>query len=187
MTSEDGYWLRSSTAKALIFSALAMSLVLGTGFILINTSHRAGRGSLGGSVPMTDEQSTNQVVDSARQIVEAARLQAVSGSSIFLSCTSLRDPPFQAAVYLNFKLPDANSVKHIREIAAAMLAHGWQEAPSMGEHFGFKLTKDGVTSTFHENPDKPGFGAMRIYGECRNTSDHGNDNPAFADITDRLS
>ena len=28
----------------------------------------------------------------------------------------------------------------------------------MGEHFGMKLTKDGVTSTFHENPDDAKFG-----------------------------
>lgn len=49
-----------------------------------------------------------------------------------------------------------------------------------------KLTRDGVTSTFHENPDDPKFATMRIYGQCRNMSDHRNDNPAFTDITDRL-
>ena len=67
-----------------------------------------------------------------------------------------------------------------------MVADGWQEAPSMGEHFGMKLTKDGVTATFHENPDAPKFATMRIYGECRNVSDHRNDTPAFTDVTDRL-
>jgi hypothetical protein len=183
---ENVDWLRSSAAKALTVAALAVSLVLGTGFLVINSSHEAGPGTLGAE-PMTDEQSTNQVVNSARQIVDAAHLQGVSGSSIFLSCTSLHDPPFQAAVYLNFKLPEADSVSHLRQIAAAMLANGWREAPAMGEHFGLKLTKDGVTSTFQENPDDRAFGAMRIYGECRNTSDHGNDDPAFTDITDRLS
>ena len=68
-----------------------------------------------------------------------------------------------------------------------MVAHGWQEAPSMADHFGLKLTKDGVTSTFHENPNGARFGAMRLYGECRNTSDHRNDDPAFTDITDQLT
>jgi hypothetical protein len=92
------------------------------------------------------------VVDSAKEIVDAAQLQGVSGSNVFLSCTSLHDPPYQAAVYLNFRLPETNSVKRIREIAAAMLARGWQEAPAMGGGFGMKLTKDGVTSTFHETP-----------------------------------
>ena len=68
-----------------------------------------------------------------------------------------------------------------------MVAHGWQEAPALGEHFGMKLTKDGVTSTFTRTPTTRGSATMRIYGECRNTSDHRNDNPAFTDITDRLS
>ena len=84
-------------------------------------------------------------------------------------------------------MPETNSVKRIREVAAAMVAQGWQEAPALGEHFGMKLTKDGVTSTFHQNPDDMKFATMRIYGECRNISDHRNDNPAFTDITDRLS
>ncbi len=166
-----------------MLAALAISLVLGTGFIVINTAQQPQADA---PAALTDEQATNQVVGSAKQIVDAAHLHGVSGSNVFLSCTSLHDPPYQAAVYLNFALPEANSVKYIREVAEAMVADGWQEAPAMAENFGMKLTKDGVTSTFHENPDDPKFAAMRIYGECRNTSDHRNDNPAFTDITDRL-
>ena len=187
MSGGNDAWLRSSATRALVLAALAMSLVLGIGFVVINSSRSAETGTLGDAAPLTDEQATNQVVDSAREIVDAARLQDVSGSNIFLSCTSLHDPPYQAAVYLNFRLPETNSVKRIREVAAAMVAQGWQEAPALGEHFGMNLTKGGVTSTFHQNPDDMKFATMRIYGECRNTSDHRNDNPAFTDITDRLS
>jgi hypothetical protein len=183
MSGGRGGWLHTACSKALILAALILSLVLGSAFLVVNTSPDAesARGA-----PMTDGQSTRQVVESARQIVAAAQLREVSGSSIFLSCTSLHDPPYQAAVYLNFGLPERNPAKRIREIGTAMLAQGWREAPSMGEHFGLKLTKDGVTSTFHENIDDPRFGTMRIYGECRNTSDHRNDNPAFTDITPQL-
>jgi hypothetical protein len=186
MSGGKGEWRRSSAAKALLLVALSMSLALGIGFVVINASRNAESGTLGGAEPMTDAQATNQVLDSARQIVDAARLQNVSASHIFLSCTSLHEPPYQAAVYLNFELPESNPVKRIREVAAAMVAHGWQQAPAMGEHFGLKLTRDGVTSTFHQNPDDRRFATMHIYGECRNTSDHRNDNPAFTDITDRL-
>ena len=187
MSGGNDEWLRSSAARALVLTALVMSLVLGVVFVVITASRSAEPGTLGDAAPMTDEQATNQVVDSAREIVDVARLQHVSGSNVFLSCTSLHDPPYQAAVYLNFRLPETNSVKRIREVAAAMVAHGWRDAPAMGEHFGLKLTKNGVTSTFHEYPDDTKFATMRIYGECRNTSDHQNDNPAFTDITDRLS
>jgi hypothetical protein len=180
-------WLRSSAARVLLLAALVMSLVLGIVFVVISASRSTDTGMLGNAPPLTDEQATNQVVESAREIVDAARLRNVSGSNVFLSCTSLHDPPYQAAVYLNFELPETNPVKRIREVAAAMMAHGWQQAPAIGEHFGTKLTKDGVTATFHENPDDMKFATMRIYGECRNTSDHRNDNPAFTDITRLLN
>ena len=169
-----------------MLAALVMSLVLATSFLLLTTSPGDRAGSRSGAAPMSDDQAAEQVVDSARQIVDTAALRGVNGSYVFMSCTSLHDPPYQAAVYLNFRLPETNSVKRIREVGEAMVASGWQEAPAMGEHFGVKLTKDGVTTTFHENPDDPKFATMRIYGECRVTSDHRNDNPAFTDITDRL-
>jgi hypothetical protein len=186
MSGAEPGWLRSSAARALMLAAFGLSLVMGIGFLAISTSQKAETGTLGGAAPMSDEEALKQVVDSAKQIVDVANLRGVSGSSAYLSCTSLHDPPYQAAAYLNFRLPETNSVKHIREVASTMVADGWREASSMGEHFGMKLTKGGVTSTFHENPDDPRFATMRLYGECRITSDHRNDNPAFVEITDRL-
>jgi hypothetical protein len=187
MSGGDDRWLRTRAARALILAALALSLVLGIGFVVINTSPDTAVNALGRSAPLTDEQSRSQVIESARHIVTVAQLRDVNGSYVFLSCTNEHDPPYQAALYLNFPLPETNSVRYIRDIAAAMVAHGWQQSPSMGEHFGLKLTRDGVTSTFHENPDDPRFGTMRIYGECRNMADHSSDNPAWRDITDQLS
>lgn len=169
-----------------MLGAFVLSLVLAIGFVVITRSQEAHREPLGDTATLSDEEAMNQVVGSAKRIVDVANLQGVNGSAVFLSCTSLHDPPYQAAIYLNFRLPQTNSVKRIKEVAQAMVADGWQEAPSMGEHFGMKLTKDGVTATFHENPDAPKFATMRIYGECRNVSDHRNDTPAFTDVTDRL-
>ena len=136
---------------------------------------------------MSDDQATAQVVDSAKQIVDVARLRGATGGYIFLSCKNEDDPPYQAAIYMNFRLPQTNSVKYLREIATAMRAHGWAEAPAMGEHFGKKLTKDGVTSIFYRNLDDTNFGTMRLYGECRNMADHRNDNPAWTELTDLKS
>ncbi|OBK78657.1 hypothetical protein [Mycobacterium sp. 1274761.0] len=185
MEGADGGWLRSSAARALILAALCLSLVLGVVFVVVGAGDSPGIGAP--ASPMTDEEATGQVMDSARQVVDVAALKRVNGTSVFLSCTSLHDPPYQAAVYLNFALPEKNPAAYIREVGNAMLAHGWQKAPAMGEHFGAKLIKDGVTATFHENLDDSRFGTMRLYGECRNTSDHRNDNPAFTDITDQIT
>jgi len=67
-----------------------------------------------------------------------------------------------------------------------MVAHGWTPAPAMGEHFGQKLTKDGVTAIFYRSGNNTDFASMRLYGECRNTADHRNDNPVWTEVTDQL-
>jgi hypothetical protein len=175
-------WLRTSRAITLLLAAFTISLVLGTAFVLVNSAPTPLV-----AAPLTDEQAKDQVVDSARQIATIGRLREPTGGYIFLSCKNEHDPPYQAAVYLNFRLSGANAVQQIRDIAAAMVEHGWREAPSLGEHFGSKLTKNGVTATFHRNPNNANFGNMRIYGECRNMTDHRNDNPAWTDIGDQLS
>jgi hypothetical protein len=126
-------------------------------------------------------------VGSARQIVTVAELREATGGYIFLSCKNEDDPPYQAAVYLTFPLAGGKSVQQIGEMTAAMVEHGWKQPPSMGEHFGGKLTKDGVTASFHRNLNDASLGNMRIYGECRNVADHRNDNPAWTDIGDQLS
>ena len=181
--SGDKYgWLRTSRALTLLLAALTTSLVLGTAFVVINSPPPSDV-----ATPLTDEQARDQVVDSARQIVSVARLGETTGGYIFLSCTNEQDPPYQAAVYLTFPLAGGKSVQQIGEITEAMVEHGWKEAPSMGEHFGGKLTKDGVTATFHRNLNDASLGHMRIYGECRNMADHRNDNPAWTDIGDQLS
>jgi hypothetical protein len=103
-----------------------------------------------------------------------------------VSCKNENEPPYQAALYLSFRLPDNNSVAYLREVAGAMAAHGWANAPAMGEHFGQKLTKDGVTSVFYRNVNDADFGTMRLYGQCRNAADHRDDNPVWTEVTAQL-
>ena len=58
---------------------------------------------------------------------------------------------------MNFRLPQSNSVNTCATSAAAMVAHGWTAAASTGEHFGQKLTRDGVTSIFYRNGNDDGL------------------------------
>ena len=184
MNSSRGDWLRSPRSVALLIGALVTSLILGTGFLVINVRN-ADALNLSGA-PLTDTQAAGQVVDSAKQIVTVARLQEAAGGYSFMSCRNAHEPPYQTALYLSFRLPDTNSVKYLGDVAAAMVANGWTPAPSIGEHFGRKLTKDGVTSIFYRDPDDPNFATMHLYGECRNTTDHRNDNPVWTEVTVQL-
>jgi hypothetical protein len=168
-----------------LIAAFVTTLILGAGFLVIYDSTTDDIGAPG--VALTDDQATAQVVDSARHIVTKAHLQDATGALAFMSCKNENEPPYQAALYMNFKLPHANSVKYLDDVAAAMTAHGWTDGASMSEQFGEKLTKYGVTSIFYRNVNDADFATMRLYGECRNTTDHRLDNPVWTEVTDQLS
>jgi hypothetical protein len=168
----------------LLLAALVTVLVVGAGFVMLRDL-RTDAVILRGA-PMTDAQAAAQVLASASQIVSIAQLQDATGGYAFVSCKNENEPPYQAAIYMSFRLPQSNSVKYLRDVAASMAAHGWTPAASMGEHFGQKLTKDGVAAIFYRSVDDMNFATMRLYGECRNTADHRNDNPVWTEITDQL-
>ena len=137
--------------------------------------------------PMTDAQAAGAGAwPPPSRSSATAQLQDATGGYAFVSCKNENEPPYQAAVYMSFRLPQSNSVKYLRDVAASMAAHGWTPAASMGEHFGQKLTKDGVTAIFYRSVNDTDFATMRLYGECRNTADHRNDNPVWTEVTDQL-
>ncbi len=44
-----------------------------------------------------------------------AQLRGATGGYTYVSCKNEHDPPYQAAVYINFQMPQVNSVKYLRE------------------------------------------------------------------------
>jgi hypothetical protein len=97
------HWLRTPRCLALLATAFVTSLVLGTGFLVTDDSG-AGAVDVRG-VALTDDEAAAQVVDSARQVVTAAQLRDVTGGYSFVSCTNENEPPYQAALYMNVRLP----------------------------------------------------------------------------------
>jgi hypothetical protein len=173
-----------SRTTALLLTAL-VAVVAAVGALLWLTDPVKHETKIQGE-PMTDAQAEDQVLASARQIVSAAQLQDVTGGYAFVSCQNETDPPYQATVYLNFRLLQNNSVRYLRDVGASLVANGWVQAASTGEHFGQKLTRGGVTAVFYQSDNDTDFATMRLYGECRNTADHRHDNPAWKEVTDRL-
>jgi|KBSSwiStaDraftv2_1062776.scaffolds.fasta_scaffold747189_1 hypothetical protein len=175
---------RSQRYVVLALAALTAVLALAGGLLWLH-DRRADEVHVAGE-PMTDAQAAGQVVASAKQIVSVAQLREVSGGYAFVSCQNANEPPYQVTVYMKFRLPQSNSVQYLRDVAASLVAHGWAPAGSTGEHFGQKLTKDGVTAIFYRSVYETDFATMRLYGECRNTADHRNDNPVWREVTDQL-
>jgi len=175
---------RSQRFVVLVLAALIAVLALAGGLLWISNRH-TGAVRVQGEA-MTDAQAAGQVLAFAKQIVNVARLHDASGGYAFVSCQNANEPPYQATLYLNFRLPQHNSVKYLRDVAASLEPHGWAPAASTGEHFGEKMTRDGVTAIFYRNATETDFATMRLYGECRNTADHRNDNPVWREVTDQL-
>ena len=177
--------MTSRARTAVLLLTALMAVVAAVAVLLWLTDPVKNRTTIQGE-PMTDAQAEDQVLASARQIVSAAQLKDVTGGYAFVSCQNATDPPYQATVYLNFRLLQDNSVKYLRDVGASLVANGWVRAASTDEHFGEKLTRDGVTAIVHRSDDNTDFATMRLYGECRNTADHRHDNPAWKEVTDRL-
>lgn len=121
-------------------------------------------------------------------MVATARLQKATAGYLLMSCKDRDSPPYQGAVYLNFTLPaDARADTYFQGIAAAMVGRGWNEGTPPNHHlFGKTLYKDGVTAIVYRDDDYPNLGIARLYGECRNMTDHRNDTTAWVDVTDQI-
>ena len=182
----SGGWLRSSVVKVLLAGALTVSLVLGAFTLWINSRGPAAAGLDRPAVPLTDDQSRAQVVGSARQLVTLADLPRATGGYTLLSCKNENEPPYQGAADIHFELP-SNAVGYFEKFAATLLAHGWQEGlPPNHRVVGKTLSKDGVTAIAYRDNDIRRLGIMKIYGECRNITNHRIDTAAWTDITDQL-
>lgn len=128
-------------------------------------------------VPLSDEQTKAQVVGAAREVVRAVPLQEVTGAFHFGSCNDQGDPPFQGVAAVTFKLPagtDTEAAKaYFQKVIDVMAGLGWDTGGPPGQKVhGAGLNRNGVLATVGHRPAHPGYGALRIYGECRNMTEH---------------
>jgi hypothetical protein len=185
-----GQWLRSRQVRALIAAALAVSLLLGGAFVLVDRLHSTPSDALDHPTnPVSDDQSETQVVVSAKQIVALTGLQTASAGYTLMSCKNRDDPPYQGAIYLTFALPSgARADTYFPTVAATLVSHGWTEGLPANDHaFGKTLSKDAVTVIIYRQSDDPSLGVLRVYGQCRNMNNHRNDATTWTDITDQFT
>lgn len=85
-------------------------------------------------------------------------------------------------LYATFAVPQGDRARYLQEATQAMTAAGWARSPVVGEPFGDKLTRDGVTALVSGDAAEPGVATMRLYGECRNWGPHRDDDPAWTEV-----
>jgi hypothetical protein len=181
----DSKRLRSRPAILLLAASLLTSLVLGVLFVVIHRLTGTTTAPEVVAAPLSDTQSRQQVLEPARQFVGAGKMRAVNAGYLLSSCASEEQPPYQGLVYLNFDVPTvAETRAYFGEIARAMTARGWREGLPPGRHPGGRtMVKDGMYAVFYRDPDLPGRGLLKLYGECRNVTDHRLDTAGFVDVT----
>lgn len=126
---------------------------------------------------MSDEQTRAQVVDPARRLVRATRLDLRGATFEFDSCTDQQVAPFRGQVGMGFTFPaGADKEKYLDGIVDAMVADGWSRgAPPGKDPHGRAMNLGEVMAIVTANPDHPDRGYIQIYGECRNSGEHGAD------------
>jgi hypothetical protein len=182
-------WSRSPRVRALVAAALGVSLLLGGAFLVVNKLHPPLADTLDHpDHPLTDEQSRIQVIEPARQVVSLNDMQTTSAGYLLMSCKNDADPPYQGAVYLTFMLPDsAHAETYFPAVAATMVDHGWTEGVQPSDRlYGRTLSKDSVTAVVYRQDGDPRLGIVRLYGECRNVTDHRADTTGWVDVTGDL-
>lgn len=177
-----GKSLRPKRIRALIAAALAVPLLLGAAILMLDRLHSTPEHP---ASPVSDDQSRAQVVRSAQDVVAAAALRTSSAGYSLMSCKNRDDPPYQGAVYLTFSVPAATQADtYFARITATLTGHGWTEGLPPNNHaFATTLTKDAVTVIVYRHDDEPNVGVLRVYGQCRNMTDHRADATAWTDIT----
>ncbi|MGZ4562349.1 MAG: hypothetical protein ACXVX6_01965 [Mycobacterium sp.] len=180
--------LRAKLIRVLIGASLTFSLLLGGAVVSVDRLHSPSSVLDHPASPVTDQQSKDQVVDPARQIVTLAGLQTASAGYELMSCKNRDDPPYQGAIYLTFSVPAGRRAdSYFGALASALGAHGWSEGPPPNDHaFATIFSKDAVTVTIYRDNDDPGIGVLRVYGQCRNMNDHRHDATSWADVTGEI-
>lgn len=179
--------LRSRPVRLLLAAALVCSLTLSAAFIVVH--RRYDLRGIAAVVPQSDEETRRQVLDPARQFVDAGSLRVSSATYLLRSCGAEERPPYRGQVYLLFAVPTVAKTRAVfADLAGAMRARGWQVGTPPARHpEGWTLAKDGVVAFFYRHSDLEDRGVLEIEGECRNMTDHQQDSTGFVDITGRLN
>lgn len=178
---------RSPAPRAVIAAVLFTAVLVGAAFLVINRLHSSAGNVVEHLGPAATETQTQiEVVEQAKDVVAIAALQQPTAGYMLMSCKDNDNPPYQGAVYLDFQLPpDVSADQYFRDVAAAMVAHGWREGLPPNQHmFGRNLSKDGVNALLFPDRDSTTRGIGRIYGQCHDMTSHRG--AAWVDVTDRL-
>jgi len=134
------------------------------------------------SQPLPPLQARAQVVDAARDIVNALHAQVTEATFSYESCNDQGEAPFRGVVNVSFWLPGIphNQPADPQTVIKGLVADGWSTDSDFKSH-GPTLKKKGVNIILTIAPQPPPsidlvrHVGVKVDGECRDTSDHRTD------------
>ncbi|MFL0238750.1 hypothetical protein ACJH6H_04855 [Mycobacterium sp. SMC-21] len=124
---------------------------------------------------MTDEESMAQVLDAGRQLRKVAGLQDVTGGGYLASCNDDGAPPNRGYIEMSAQLPPGVSGHdYAEQVKKAMLAAGWSDKLPTQHNYGGTINRNGVAINIEYYQGESRL-AFKLYGECRNMTNHHGD------------
>lgn len=123
------------------------------------------------SNPLTPAQSKSQVVDAARQVVEALNLHVVEAFFWRASCNDQGDPPFKGEARVAYPLAPSfeQSDSEVAQMAQRLEGLGWTSDSSFHSH-GTVLQKNNVVVVFGPQNVSLPTRSIELHGECRDAT-----------------
>lgn len=123
------------------------------------------------SNPLTPQQSIDQVVTAARELVGLLGLHVVEAFAWHSSCRDEGNPPFMGAGRIGYaKAPTyEQSDAEIADMVKILRRNGWGDDPSFHSH-GTVLMKNNVVVDFAPQTDATLDRNIEITGECRDVT-----------------
>jgi hypothetical protein len=123
-----------------------------------------------------------QVVDAARDIVNALHGEVTEATFSYESCNDQGEAPFRGVVNLRFWMPGVphNQAADPQAVIKGLVADGWSTDSDFKSH-GPTLKKNGVNIILTIAPQPPpaitlgSHVGVKVDGECRDMSDHRTD------------
>ena len=144
--------------------------------------------------PISPQQARAQVVDAARDIVNAVHGQVTEATFSYESCNDQGEPPFRGVAKVSFWVPGVahDEPADPQTVIKALVADGWSTDSDFKSHSP-TLRKNNVNIILTVPPRPPagiqlkGHAWVDVDGECRDTSDHRTDGSAVpVNITNEI-
>lgn len=118
--------------------------------------------------PMTPQQSRDQVIDAARQVIATLGLHVVEAWFWHSACNSRGDPPFRGHMRIGYPLAGSYEAAdaQITAMAATLQRAGWSADPTFHSHAPALKNNSVIVVLRPQDPNAATRG-VELIGECR--------------------